>query len=452
MQLTFLGATHTVTGSKFLLSLNRRKVLIDCGLFQGLKELRLRNWASLPINPSEIDAVILTHAHIDHSGYLPLLMKNGFQGKIYSSLGTKDLCTILLPDCGHLQEEEAYYANRHGYSKHQPALPLYTKEDALKVLKLFKPLPFNESFNLLDNNLSFKFRHAGHIIGASFIEIEVGNKRLLFTGDMGRFQDPIMRSPEKILNTDYLILESTYGDRLHDKTDPLIKLKEVINNTVKRGGSVIIPAFAVGRAQCLLYYLYKLKEQKAIPDIPIFLDSPMAVDATRIFCQYKNEYRMTQDECYQIGKIATYVNTPENSKEIDKNRMPKIIISASGMVTGGRVLFHIKSYASESKNTILFTGYQAVETRGRRIIEGEREIKLLGQTVPILADIQVIDSISAHADYVEILNWLENFKKPPKKIFIVHGEQSSAVSLKNKIKERFGWDCELPEYLQTIQL
>lgn len=451
MQITFLGATQTVTGSKSLLSFGQHKVLVDCGLFQGLKELRLRNWQPFPINPKEIDAVILTHAHIDHSGYLPLFMKNGFTGKIYSSFGTRDLCSILLPDCGHLLEEEAHYANLHGFSKHHPALPLYTKQDALKVLKQFKSLPFGKIFNLYDN-FDFSFRHAGHILGASFVEIQYKNKTILFTGDIGRFQDQVMRAPENITEADYLILESTYGDRVHDNSDPIKKLKEIINKTVKRGGSIIIPAFAVGRAQSILYLLYKIKESKGIPNIPIYLDSPMAINATKIFCQYKDEYRMDEAECYQFGNIATYINTIEESKKLDSNNMPKIIVSASGMVTGGRVLYHIKAYGSNDKNTILFTGYQALETRGRRMIEGETEVKMLGEMIPIRAEIQTIDNISAHADYVEILNWLENFKRPPKKVFITHGEKESGTVLKNKIEERFGWQCELPQYLQSFNL
>lgn len=451
MQITFLGATQTVTGSKSLLTFGQHKVLIDCGLFQGLKELRLRNWHPFPLRPQDIEAVILTHAHIDHSGYLPLLMKNGFKGKVYSSPGTRDLCSILLPDCGHLLEEEAYYANLHGFSKHHPALPLYTKKDAVNVLKQFSTLPFGKAFSLFDN-FNFEFRHAGHILGASFIEIKYKNKTIVFTGDMGRFQDPVMRAPENITETDYLILESTYGDRTHDNADPSKKLCEIIKKTVKRGGTIIIPAFAVGRAQSILYLLYKIKEAKLIPNIPIFLDSPMAINSTKIFCQYKDEYRMSEEECHKFGNIATYINTIEDSKRLDTNRMSKIIISASGMVTGGRVLYHIKSYGSDGRNTILFTGYQALETRGRRMVEGEKEVKMLGEIIPIKAEIQMIDNISAHADYVEILNWLENFKRPPSTIFITHGEKSSAITLKNKIEERFGWHCELPHYQQSFNL
>lgn len=451
MQITFLGATQTVTGSKYLLSFGEHKVLIDCGLFQGLKSLRLLNWSSFPINPKDIDAVILTHAHIDHSGYLPVLMKNGFQGKIYCSAGTQDLCSILLPDCGHLMEEEANYANRHRFSKHQPALPLYTKKEALNVLKQFSAVPFDKTINLFES-FSFKLKHAGHILGASFIEIEYKNKIMVFSGDMGRFQDPVMCAPENIAEADYLILESTYGDRAHDNSDPIKKLTEIINKTIRRGGSIIIPAFAVGRVQSILYLLHKIKENKSIPNIPIFLDSPMAINATQIFCKYKDEYRISKEECHKFGNIATYINTIEDSKKIDINKMPKIIISASGMATGGRVLYHIKSYASDDRNTILFTGYQALETRGRRMVEGEKEVKMLGEMIPIRAEIQMIDNLSAHADYTEILNWLENFKRPPSTVFITHGEKESGIALKHKIEERFGWHCELPHYQQVFNL
>lgn len=451
MQITFLGATQTVTGSKFLLTFEQHNVLIDCGLFQGLKELRLRNWEPFPINPKNIDAVILTHAHIDHSGYLPLLMRNGFKGKIYASPGTKDLCSILLPDSGHLLEEEAFYANLHGYSKHHPALPLYTQNDALNVLKQFFTIPFGKELNLFDN-FNFKFRHAGHILGASFIEIKYKNKLLLFTGDMGRFQDPVMCAPENITEADYLILESTYGDRIHNNSDPTQKMREIINKTAKRGGTIIIPSFAVGRVQSILYLLYKMIESKSIPHLPIFLDSPMAINSAKIFCQYKDEYRMSEDECHAFGNIATYINTIEESKKLDINRMPKIIISASGMVTGGRVLHHIRSYGTNHKNTILFTGYQALETRGRRIMDGEKEIKMLGEIIPIKAEIQVIDNISAHADYMEILNWLDNFKRSPTKVFITHGEKTASGSLKDKIEQRFGWSCELPHYQQSFDI
>lgn len=448
MQLSFLGGTGTVTGSKYLLVLNGKKLLVDCGLFQGYKELRLRNWSKLPVDPKTIDAVFLTHAHIDHSGYLPLLVKNGFKNTIYCTLGTKDLCSILLPDSGHLQEEEARNANKYGYSKHQPALPLYTVNDAEIALHLFKTIPFNTVFQPLDG-VNVQFNRAGHIIGSSFIRIDYQDTSILFTGDMGRPHDSVMKKPSIIEEVDYLVIESTYGNRLHDKEDPKILLKDIINKTVRRGGSVIIPAFAVARAQNLLYYISQLKKEKSIPDIPVYLDSPMATNATQIMCNHKEDLRLSENESKDLCNIATYISTPEESKNLDQNAFPKIIISASGMATGGRILFHLKTYAPNSKNTILFAGYQAGGTRGARMVKGEQEIKIHGQMVPIRAQVESLNNLSAHADYEEILNWLSHFRKPPKKTFITHGEPDAANSLKTKIEQQFGWTCIVPQYQQT---
>ncbi|MDX1838190.1 MBL fold metallo-hydrolase [Legionella taurinensis] len=451
MKLSFLGGTGTVTGSKYLLSLEDKKVLIDCGLFQGYKELRLRNWSPLPVDPKTIDAVLLTHAHIDHSGYLPLLVKNGFHGDIYCTTGTKDLCSILLPDSGHLQEEEARTANKYGYSKHQTALPLYTVNDAELALKQFKPKPFDTVFQLFDD-VSVQFTRAGHIIGSAFVRINVPNTSILFTGDMGRTHDSVMQEPSIIDEVDYLVIESTYGNRLHDKEDPKVLLKEIINKTVKRGGSVIIPAFAVARAQLLLYYISLLKKEKSIPDIPVYLDSPMAINATHIMCKHKEDHRLSESECADLCNTATYTRTPEESKNLDNNTFPKIIISASGMATGGRILFHLKTYAPDPKNTILFAGYQAGGTRGARMVNGEEEIKIHGQMVPVRAQVESLSNLSAHADYEEILQWLSHFRKPPKKVFITHGEPAAANSLKTKIEQQFGWTCIVPQYEQTETL
>jgi metallo-beta-lactamase family protein len=386
MEIKFLGATETVTGSKYLLSFDSKKVLVDCGLFQGYKNLRLRNWHKFPIDPQEIDAVILTHAHIDHSGYIPLLVKNGFKGKIYSTNGTADLASILLPDCGHLQEEEAMLANKLGYSKHKPALPLYTKLDALKSLKQFETLSFGEECSL-SKNISFSFGRAGHILGAAFVILKFGNKLLVFTGDMGRRSDPIMYDPEIITEADYLVLESTYGDRLHEKKDVKDQIGEIIRNTVAGSGSVIIPSFAVGRAQNLLYYIGQLQEANKIPHVSVFLDSPMAISATHILIKNKEDHRLSKEECKKLSNVATYINTPDESKAIDHMKKPVVIISASGMATGGRILFHLKAYAPDPRNTILFTGYQAGGTRGDRIIRGEKEVKIHGEMIPINAKI-----------------------------------------------------------------
>lgn len=448
MKITFLGATRTVTGSKYLITIDSKNILVDCGLFQGYKEFRLRNWDKLPINPHDIDAVILTHAHIDHSGYLPLLVKNGFRGKIYCTRGTKDLCAILLPDSGYLQEEDANRANKYGYSKHKPALPLYTMEDGIRALDQFVVRNFDDPLQLF-GMLSFKFLPAGHIIGSSLVYLEHNNKSILFTGDLGRPNHPVMKPPAIVTRTDYLIVESTYGDRLHDRSNPLDQLSEIIQQTVAQGGSVIVPAFAVGRTQDLLYYLYVLKKEKRIPDIPVFLDSPMAQDVSDLLCHYSGEHRLTKELANNICKIAKYTKTSGESKSIDQYNMPIIIISASGMAEGGRILHHLKAFLPDERSTILFTGYQDVGTRGDRLLRGETEIKIHGDMVAVRAKIKSINSMSAHADYQEMLDWLGNFQHSPKKVFITHGDLDATLALKNKIEEKFGWACSIPEYLQT---
>lgn len=451
MKLSFLGATETVTGSKYLLEYDSKKILIDCGLFQGYKELRLRNWHALPIDPKHIDAVILTHAHIDHSGYLPLLMKNGYHGPIYTTKGTKDLCAIMLPDSGHIQEEDAFQANKHGYSKHQTALPLYTQLQAEKVLKQFVAVKFNDVLQI-DKHCQVRFLPAGHILGAAIVEINVHNKKIVFSGDLGRRNDPIIQEPTNIEQADYLILESTYGDRLHEKTAPYQELKKIIVETAKHAGTLIIPAFTVGRAQTVLYYIHQLKKKNAIPDIPVFVDSPMATKVTKLLGKYVGEHRLTKKESAEVSETAVYISTVEESKKIDNYAMPIIIISASGMATGGRVLHHLKAFAPFKKNTILFTGFQAGGTRGARMLEGEPEIKIHGKMIPVRANIEILNNISAHADYEEILYWLSHFKRKPKTVFITHGEHDAAVALKEKIENQFHWHCVIPTYLQTIDL
>lgn len=453
MKLTFLGATGTVTGSKYLLEDSSQKFLIDCGLFQGLKELRLRNWEQLPVNPTSIDAVILTHAHIDHSGYLPLLIKNGFKGPIYCSTATADLCDILLPDSGYLHEEDAARANKYGYTKHKPALPLYTQEDAYNALEQIKPVTFGDE-HYLNDALSFRLTHAGHILGAACITVSDGMTSLTFSGDLGRLNDPVMNPPAYIQETDYLILESTYGDRLHDPTDPLEQLEKIITKTVARGGTVIIPAFAVGRAQSLMYYIYELKKKGRIPNIPVYLDSPMAISATKLLQQHHAEHRLSRGQCDAICSSVFYTQTVEQSKAIynKNNGLPSIILSASGMATGGRVLHHLKHFIGDPKNTVILAGFQAAGTRGARLAHGETEIKIHGHLYPVCAEIQKLDTMSAHADYQEILEWLGHFREPPRKTFLTHGEPEAASSLKFKIEEHLGWNVEIPEYSQTESL
>lgn len=448
MKITFLGATRTVTGSKYLLTVDSQKILVDCGLFQGHQEIRSRNWDPFPIDPAEIDAVILTHAHIDHSGYLPRLIKKGFKGNIYSTHGTQDLCAILLPDSGYLQEEDAYRANKYGYSKHKPALPLYTREDGTRAIERFVPLNFNKPC-ALSESLSFTFLPAGHILGAAMLQFHYHDKTILFSGDLGRPHHLIMMPPAIVTHADYLILESTYGDRLHDSINPLNELEKIIHNTLTQQGSIIIPAFAVGRAQDLLFLLSQLKDAQRIPKIPIFLDSPMAQDVSDLLIHYSNEHRLSKEECKKLCQLATYTKTSAESKEINTLSGPILVISASGMIEGGRILHHLKLFLPDARNTILLTGYQAPGTRGDQLLRGNPTIKIHDETIPVQAKICTMTNMSAHADYQEILNWLHHFKQHPQKVFLTHGDLSSSQALKTKIQKELGWNCVIPDYLQT---
>lgn len=452
MELTFLGATGTVTGSKYLLKSGDKQILIDCGLFQGLKQLRLRNWAKLPVNPARIDAVVLTHAHIDHSGYLPVLVKNGFAGKVYCSEGTADLCKIMLPDSAHLQEEEAEYANSRGFSKHHPALPLYNQEDAENALKLLVPVSFEQDVDLGDG-LTLRLSPNGHILGSAFVRIHDKKTSVLFSGDIGRPNDVLMRPPMRIKQADYLLIESTYGNRLHQHDDPKVKLAAIINKTVKRKGVVVIPVFAVGRAQELLYYIHLLKASGAIAgDIPVYLNSPMAVDATEIFNLYHGEHRLSEEQCRALFSTAHVVNSIEQSKALNEAKGPMIILSASGMASGGRVVHHLKAFVSNANNTILFVGFQAAGTRGATMLDGAESIKIHGEYIPVRAHVELISNLSAHADYSEILDWLAGFEAPPKKTFIVHGEPVAADAMRRHIEEKLHWQVVMPDYLETIVL
>ncbi len=449
--ITFLGAVGTVTGSKYLLEAGGWRILVDCGLFQGFKQLRLRNWAPPPFDPASIDAVILTHAHLDHSGYLPLLVRNGFKGPVYATSGTRDLCSILLPDSGHLQERDAEFANRHGFSKHKPAKPLYTQKDAETALERLKPVPFEQDLDL-GKALNIRFLPAGHILGAALIEIKIAGTKILFSGDLGRYGSPIMLDPAKVRQADYLVVESTYGDRLHEDADPEARIAEVINRTVKRGGTVLIPAFAVGRAQSLMFHLNRLKTDKRIPDLPIFLDSPMAIDASEIFCSHTGEHRLTDAECRAACQVATYVRETDASKALDANPMPKVIISASGMATGGRIVHHLKYYAPDARNTVLFTGFQAGGTRGAAMVRGVKSVKIHGAYVPINAEVDNLHMLSAHADANEIMTWLGQFETPPCRTFITHGEPNASDALRQKIEENLGWACDVPAYRDQVEL
>ena len=455
MKLTFLGATGTVTGSKYLLNCAGQKVLIDCGLFQGLKELRLRNWDPLPINPAQVDAIVLTHAHLDHSGYIPKLVKDGFKGPIYCSEATYDLCKILLPDSGHIQEEDADFANRHGYSKHKPALALYTKQDALDCLNHFKPVSLGQP-HALDDETHYTLHRAGHILGAASIRVQDGSgTSILFSGDIGRTNDPVMKTPAQIQDADYLVVESTYGNRRHDVSDPAADLQRIILETLARGGTLVIPAFAVGRCQTLLYYIHKLKSENRIPaTLPVYLDSPMAIDVSTLMSKHTNDHRLPPHLCKEVCNTAIFTRTVEESKAIDNSdiSLPKIIISASGMATGGRVLHHLTRFVGDPRSTVLLAGFQAAGTRGDRLARGESEIKIHGQLWPVRARIERMDNLSAHADYEEMLDWMSHISNRPRKVFVTHGETEAAQSMRQKIEERFGWNAVVPHYQQTEEM
>ena len=451
-QITFLGATRTVTGSKYLLESGNTKVLVDCGLFQGLKELRLKNWNKLPIHPKNLDAVILTHAHLDHSGYLPLLVKEGFKGKIYCTDATFDLCKILLPDSGFLQEEDARFAKKHKTSKHKDPKPLYTQKDATKTFKFFSMVNFNKEIKISDD-ISFTVIRAGHIIGAGSVLVKSKEgKTILFSGDLGRPNSPIVHNPDKIVPSDYIVVESTYGNRLHSEDNPEEKMAEIINKTVAKNGRIIIPAFAVGRTQKILYHINKMKNEGKIPDLMVFLDSPMSVKVTSLVDDYLDEKKLTREEYEDIYKSVKFCTTREQSKRITNYPDPCIIISASGMATGGRVLHHIENFGVKPNCTILFCGYQAEGTRGRDLEDGKREIKMHGKVVHIRAKVEKLSNMSDHADCNEIVSWLRKTSKNPKKVFITHGETEASEALAEKIEKELSWKAEVPEYLETITL
>jgi len=452
MRITFLGATQTVTGSKFLLTSGSSNILVDCGLFQGYKALRLRNRDKLPLAPARIDAVVLTHAHLDHSGYIPLLVHNGFRGKIHCSEATWDLCKILLPDSGRLLEEEAAYANRKGFSRHHPALPLYTEEDARRALQHFAPQRFGKRFKV-SHAFEAEMANAGHILGAAIVTVHDANTAITFSGDLGRSNDVIMLPPAHIRQTDYLVVESTYGNRVHDPADPSLLLAQTINETAQRGGVTIIPSFAVGRAQTMLYLIHQLKESGAIsPLLPVYLNSPMAIDGTAVHIKHHHLHRLDGQQCQALHRVAKMVRSVEESIALNTQRMPMIIIAASGMATGGRVLHHLKAFAPDPRNTILFAGFQAGGTRGAAMIEGVDSIKIHGVQVPVRAQVKQIHNLSAHADSQEILDWLGHFESPPRRTFIVHGEAEAAAALSESIASRYAWQCTVPEYLESFDL
>ncbi len=451
MEITFLGAAGTVTGSKYLVRTEQGSLLVDCGLFQGLKQLRLRNREPFPVDPATIGAVVLTHAHLDHSGYLPVLVREGFRGPVFCTPATADLAAVLLRDSAHLQEEEADFANRHGYSKHHPALPLYGALDAERAIELLRPVSMDVETDA-GVGASFRFVPAGHIPGAASVWLRADGATLAFSGDLGRADDSTLPPQRTDGPADWLVVESTYGDRLHAAIDPEDELAEVVQRTASRGGVVLIPAFAVGRAHAVLYHLYRLRQAGRIPSIPVYLDSPMAAEAMHILARHPESLRLSAAEARAVSDFARIVASVEESKRVDRMRVPRIVVSASGMATGGRVLHHLKVFAPEPANTVLFSGYQAVGTRGAQMVAGAREIKIHGGYVPVRAEVRMMDSLSAHADWREILAWLAVFPAPPRHTFITHGEPVAADHLRLKIEEELGWSCSVPEHRQSVHL
>jgi len=464
----FLGAAGTVTGSKHLINTGDKQVLVDCGLFQGLKQWRERNWQPLPIPASEIDAVVLTHAHLDHSGWIPKLVKQGFRGRIYASPATIDLCGILLPDSGHLQEEDAAHYNRNKSSKHNPALPLYTLSEAQDSLKYFEPIPFERPAQL-GSFFQFRFVPAAHIAGSSMAEIKLtlngGNKRLLFTGDIGRVHDDEVSSgkvqhfgPREGESADVLVMESTYGNRLHPTSDVRPELAKLISDTAARGGTVVIPAFAVERTQKLLFLIKELMEEKQIPSIPVHIDSPMAISAIQVFLKHSEEYTpQTRGLIARYGSPLQWDSfffdqKQEDSRKLNDARYPMIIISSSGMVTGGRIVHHLIHRLSDPRNTVIFIGFQAPGTRGALIKAGASSVKLFGEEVHVRAQVAALEQFSDHADTPELLKWLSTFTQNPSQTYLVHGEQPAAAALRDAISEKLGWKVDVAQWLQKVEI
>lgn len=450
MKLTFLGAADTVTGSKYLLEAGDTRVLIDSGLFQGVKTIRKRNWRRLPVRPDQIDAVLLTHAHIDHGGYLPVLVRDGFEGPVISTVPTRDLCSILLPDSGYLQEEDAKYANRRGFSKHHPALPLYTREDGERAIGSFEPT--SPGLEIEVGELQLSFVPAGHILGAASIHVRHEGRTVLFSGDLGRYDDLLMRPPEGPGRPDWVLIESTYGDRLHSTRDPLETLEEVARPCIERGGILLIPSFAVARAQTLLYAFHELFEAGRIPRVPVFLNSPMATDVTDLYERHVDFHKLGPAECGAVCDVATFVNSVDESKALNERSGPMVVISASGMLTGGRVLHHLKAYAPDPNNSILLPGFQPPGTRGYSVANGAEKVKVHGQYVPIRAEVTQIDALSAHGDQGDLLRWLGACERPPREVFMTHGEPVAADALRLRIQDDLGFRARAVEHGEVVEL
>lgn len=454
--LTFLGAAQTVTGSKYMVEAGGHRVLVDCGLFQGLRELRRRNWDALPVDPKSIHAVVLTHAHLDHTGLLPRLVAGGFQGRIFCTPGTADLTKLVLPDAGRLQEEDARQANKHRYTRYEVAEPLFTEADAFRAVTMLQPVGFERPMAVAPG-IEVSYRNAGHLLGSAYVRMTLnGGPSILFGGDIGRYGRPVLPDPTPVATAaDYLLLESTYGDRDHEPDDNGERLATIIRETVKLGGKVIIPAFAIGRVEEVLYWLKRLEQERRIPVVPVFVDSPMAVDALKFYRARAGELDPeTRPRGKDVVAFATQrfqtVNSTQQSKDLTASRVSAIVISASGMATGGRVLHHMKAALRDPKHTILFVGYQAEGTRGRSLVEGAQTVKMHGELVPVNARIEKIDNMSAHADRGELVRWLHTFPQAPKTTFLVHGEPAPMASFKTKIETELGWHVEVPAYQQSV--
>lgn len=452
MKLTFLGASRTVTGSKYLLECQDKKILVDCGMFQGLKELRLLNWKEPAFDPASIDAVLVTHGHLDHCGYLPRLVKLGFKGKIYASAPTQKVAEIILKDSAKIQEEEAVRANRGGYSKHKPALPIYDLKDVEETLKLFHPIEEGK-WHTIENLFKVLFQYNGHILGSTYIQVEVEGKNFVFSGDLGREMDLLLYPPKKPTHADVLLIESTYGGRIHpDEETILPELEQIVNETISRGGSLFIPSFAVERAQLVMLILWRLLKEKRIPRVPMIMDSPMGANILELFRHSKEWHKLKSEDCNEICSYFQIVTSFEETEKHTLDKQPKIVIAGSGMVTGGRILNYLEVRAGHTKDTLLFVGYQAEGTRGRKLLEGDKEIKIYGRMVPFQMQIHKIEGFSAHGDQNDLLNWLSDLEQKPSHLYIIHGETEESEAFQQKLKEVKGWDAEIPHLNQSIEI
>ncbi len=457
--LTFLGAAGTVTGSKHLLEVEGRRILVDCGLFQGLKDLRLRNWDPLPVEARSIDAVVLTHAHLDHCGWLPRLVSGGFKGRIFCTPGTKDLCSLVLPDSAHLQEEDAKAANRGGYSKHRPALPLYTMADAARALDRLQPVGYERPVPLWNaqstSPVTVEFVNAGHLLGSAYARILVKDRILLFGGDLGRYSRPVLPDPSPVSEADHLLLESTYGDRVHDADDDGARLAQIIGQTAEQGGKLVIPAFAIGRIEELLFWLKRLEEQQRIPTLPVYVDSPMAAGALQFYTNRLDELdwgvAMRHAKVFATSRL-TVVTSAQQSADLVASHKPAIVISSSGMATGGRVLHHLAATLPDARHTVLFVGFQAAGTRGRALCDGAKSVRIHGRDIPVAARIERIDSMSAHADSNEIMRWVSGFTRAPRRTFLVHGEPAALDALAARLSRERGWNVHIAAHRERVDL